>query len=81
MTDVFSSDLAQVQKDMIVERLETCKLQLLHAVQLGERFAGDHWTEWILTNYFDFVVGCIDSINGRGNEFVSMINDFKAPRF
>ena len=81
VADVFATDLAQRQKEIILKKLTRCADQLQYALDLDRQLADGYWADWINDSYLITINSGINLINADNDKYLDIIRDFEPPRF
>lgn len=79
---VCGSELAEKQKEIILDKLVQCRERLIYAIRLDAKFTEEsHWSEQIASEYLATVEKCIESLEGGSDEYVGLVCGFSPAKF
>ncbi|MBW8035111.1 MAG: AAA family ATPase, partial [Planctomycetes bacterium] len=82
ITNVYTSNLAKRQRDMILKKLLQCESMLKYAIRLDELLTEDNFfTDHLNSEYLSPIQNAIDSINSGTDEYIKKITAFKPTNF
>ena len=82
ITNIYTSDLAKRQQDMILKKLLQCESMLKYAIRIDDALTEDNFfTDHLNSEYLAPIKNAIESINSGTGEYIKIITAFKPANF